>query len=204
METDETFYTFDTLEDLDELPTLISELESQLSSINSKLENDNTRKALTKNIHEIEELLEQGRDEICDATETLESTESEYLACKETVLEKQILEAQSSYLSAIENINFLLDQIQKIKSKSGFRRSSQDTNLPPEKIYSNLCSELDKLPNFTEGFQKAEILVKSVHEDIYKNVSLELIAKLENLVKYPRVGRKDKISSDNKSRRNSR
>ena len=52
METEETFYTFDTIEDLEELPTLIFELELQLESINSKLENDNTQNLLTKNVNE--------------------------------------------------------------------------------------------------------------------------------------------------------
>ena len=193
METEETFYTFDTIEDLEELPTLIFELELQLELINSKLKNDNTKNLLTKNVSEIESLLEQGRDEICDATEALENTESKFLICKETVLERQILQTQNEYITGIENINFLLDQITKINRKSDFRRNSQDSSLPPEQIYASLCSEFEKIPVYTEAFEEVEKLVHNVHEDIYKNISLELIAKLENLVKYPRVGRKDKI-----------
>ena len=71
--------------DLDNIPDLISSLESQLSDINKNLENDEEYIKLKNSISKIESLIESGRDEICDAQEVQENCHDQYLECKNSV-----------------------------------------------------------------------------------------------------------------------
>ena len=88
-------YSSITAEHLENLPQIIEGLQEKLAILDNKLQHDENYTLLRESVDKCEQLIETGRDEICDAFED-ETLEPGYLACKQAVMQAATLNSALS------------------------------------------------------------------------------------------------------------
>ena len=158
-------YSSITAEQLENLPEIIQGLQEKLAILDNKLQHDENYTLLRESVAKCEELIETGRDEICDAFED-ETLEPGYLACKKAVSELETTQAQSNYLATIDKIDQLFDSAKCEKNNH-------------EKFYVKLRENLDQLPKQSNAFREASQKVQEFHDSVLDSVSKDFLSVLQ-------------------------